>query len=119
MEEDKLEALDNKEVSDALHTLLHWALKEIIYETQIRQFHIVYNYIEQLEKENEELSEELNSVKEIYYTQRDIDEDFIPKSKIREMIKELEEAKESDFASDKCVERLCNGMIAILKELLE
>lgn len=54
----------------------------------------VLNRLEQLEKENKELSEELNSVKEIYYTQRDIDEDFILKSVIRDKI---EETKQEDY----------------------
>lgn len=39
----------NKEVSDALHMLLHCALKDKEFETQKEQFHIVYDYIEKLE----------------------------------------------------------------------
>lgn len=38
----------NKEVSDALHMLLHCALKDKEYETQKEQFEIVYKYIEEL-----------------------------------------------------------------------
>ena len=41
----------NKEVSDALHMLLHCALKDTEFETQKEQFHIVYDYIEKLEAE--------------------------------------------------------------------
>lgn len=41
----------NKEVSDALHMLLHCALKDKEFETQKEQFHIVYDYIEKLEAE--------------------------------------------------------------------
>ncbi len=45
----------DKEARDALHMLLHCALKDKEYTTQNGQFEIVYNYIEQLEKENKEL----------------------------------------------------------------
>lgn len=52
MEEEK--ETDSKEVSDALHMLLHCSLKDTEYETQKQQFEIVNAYIKQLEKENEE-----------------------------------------------------------------
>ena len=38
----------NKEVSDALHMLLHCALKDKEFETQKEQFEIVYKHIEGL-----------------------------------------------------------------------
>ena len=38
----------NKEISDALHMLLHCALKDKEYETQKEQFEFVYKYIEEL-----------------------------------------------------------------------
>lgn len=44
--------IDNKEVDDALHMLLHCALKDTEFETQKQQFEIVNAYIKQLEKEN-------------------------------------------------------------------
>lgn len=42
--------IQNKEVADALHMLLHCALKDKEFETQKEQFHLVYDYIEELEK---------------------------------------------------------------------
>lgn len=47
--------VDNKEVSDALHMLLHCSLKDTEYVTQVGQFNIVSKYIKQLETENKEL----------------------------------------------------------------
>ena len=108
MSEAERKPLDNKEVSDALCTLLHWALKEVIYETQVKQFYIVYDYIEQLEKENEELKKITqmydafgndymeNDVKMIiadreYFQNGIFNESFIPKSIIKNKIKEYEE----------------------------
>ena len=44
--------IDNKEANDALHMLLHCALKDTEFETQKQQFEIVNAYIKQLEKEN-------------------------------------------------------------------
>lgn len=60
---DIVEEVDNKEVTDALHMLLHCALKDKEYETQKEQFYIVNNYLKELEKyklmweELEEVSE--------------------------------------------------------------
>ena len=34
---------------------------------------------------NKELKQELDSVKEIYYTQKEIEKDYIPKSKVKEL----------------------------------
>ena len=45
----------NKEISDALHMLLHCALKDKEFETQKEQFHIIYDYIKELEEENNQL----------------------------------------------------------------
>lgn len=50
----KAEPLKNKEVSDALHMLLHCSLKDKECETQVGQFHIVYNYIQELENKLKE-----------------------------------------------------------------
>ena len=44
-----------KEVSDALHVLLHCALKDKEYETQKEQFIFVYDYIFKLENNWNEL----------------------------------------------------------------
>ena len=49
----------NKEIEDALHTLLHCSLKDTEYETQIEQFEFIYKYIENLEQENQELKKQL------------------------------------------------------------
>lgn len=51
--------VDNKEVSDALHMLLHCSLKDTEYVTQVGQFNIVSKYIKQLETENSNISREL------------------------------------------------------------
>lgn len=51
---DYIREIDDKEVSDALHMLLHCSLKDTEYETQKQQFKIVNAYIKKLEKENEE-----------------------------------------------------------------
>ena len=56
----------NKEVSDALHMLFHCARKDSNYETQYEQFRLVYNYINQLEKEVERLKERETLVTEHY-----------------------------------------------------
>ena len=43
----------NKEIEDALHTLLHCSLKDTEYETQVEQYKIVRNYITNLQQENQ------------------------------------------------------------------
>lgn len=43
------EDIDSKEVTDALCMLLSCALKDKEFETQKEQFHIVYDYIKELE----------------------------------------------------------------------
>lgn len=57
-----------KEVSDALHVLLHCALKDKEYETQKEQFSFVYDYIFKLENNWNELKkwleECLNEIKQ-------------------------------------------------------
>lgn len=78
--------IDNKEVNDALHMLLHCALKNTEYETQKQQFEIVNAYIKQLEEENEELradNYELNN------RITDLLEN-IPVQKVKENIQDLE-----------------------------
>lgn len=49
----------NKEVNDALHTLLNLSLKDKSFSTQKQQFKIVYDYITNLQEENERLKKEL------------------------------------------------------------
>ena len=59
----------NKEIEDALHTLLHCSLKDIEYETQVKQYKIVRDYIINLQQENKQLKEridKLNKLKEKY-----------------------------------------------------
>ena len=46
----------NKEIEDALHTLLHCSLKDTEYETQVEQYKIVRNYITNLQQENKKLN---------------------------------------------------------------
>lgn len=46
----ELEEIDNKEARDALHMLLHCALKDKEFETQKEQFYIVLRYIKKLEE---------------------------------------------------------------------
>lgn len=95
--------IDNKEASDALHTLLHCALTNKDFETQKQQFQIVNAYIKQLEEENKRLNshniigridaikiEDLEPVLKPYY---------IPKSKVKEKIEELDN-KRRKFTSD-------------------
>lgn len=61
------EVLMNKEVSDALHCLFHCAREnKKIFVTQHQQFRLVYNYINQLEKEVERLKEREKLVTEHY-----------------------------------------------------
>lgn len=47
----------NKEIEDALHTLLHCSLKDTEYETQLEQYKIVRNYITNLQQENKKQKE--------------------------------------------------------------
>lgn len=89
----------NKEVSDALHMLLHCALKDTEFETQKEQFHIVYDYIEKLEAETNNIItrkkyrqtkktlkgqiRKLNAVIDVmaeYISHLDIDEDICMKN---------------------------------------
>ena len=56
----------NKEIIDALHMLLHCSLKDTEYETQKKQFKAILDYICSLEKENQELKEQIEVGKEQY-----------------------------------------------------
>lgn len=69
------EKIEYKEVQDALYVLLHCSLKDKEYETQKQQFDLVMNYIDRLQKENEELKER--------------NEYYIPKSVIQDKIEEI------------------------------
>lgn len=88
--------------------------------------------IEHLLKVYKELEEELNSVKEIYYTQKEIEENYIEKSLVEEKIEELKEKRDDylyklqvygDFRinepnySDLILQM--NFKIQVLQELLE
>lgn len=55
----------NKEIEDALHTLLHCSLKDTEYETQVEQYKIVRNYITNLQQENKQLKDNWNNLKKI------------------------------------------------------
>lgn len=68
-------------------------------------------YTKQLEYKIEELEKELNSVKEIYYTQKEIEENYIPVSLVEEKIEEVNKEDENLMYK--------NNIIKILQELLE
>ena len=80
--------IDNKEVNDALHMLLHCTLKNTEYETQKQQFQIVNAYIKQLEEENNNMSEKylVDNPGMAKY----LNDNYIFKSKVIEKIEELE-----------------------------
>ena len=112
--------IDSKEASDALHMLLHCALKDKKYETQKEQFEIVMAYIKELEKENQ-------SYKDYYGTPPCYDNaNYISKSKVKEKIEELEQdVKDFEeywskdprrFKRQKCIDYY---KLEALKELLE
>ena len=54
----------NKEIEDALHTLLHCSLKDTEYETQVEQYKIVRNYITNLQQENKKQKEVFEKARE-------------------------------------------------------
>ena len=78
--------IDNKEVSDALHMLLHCSLKDIEYQTQKQQFQIVNAYIKQLEEENQSKQKAYDDCYCEYKHYKQFDS--IPKSKVKEKIEE-------------------------------
>lgn len=88
--EERLGEIDNKEVSDALHMLLHCALKDTEYETQKQQFEIVNAYIKKLEEKNTDIAERLYTERmankvmsnNIIGYQEEL-ENSIPKSKLK------------------------------------
>jgi len=51
----------NKEIEDALHTLLHCSLKDTEYETQFEQYKIVRNYITDLQQRINKAIEYINT----------------------------------------------------------
>ena len=111
--------IDNKEVNDALHMLLHWALKNTEYETQKQQFQIVNAYIKQLEEENENLKNDLqhDGLAHKYLT---LKATSIPKSKIEDKIEELKK-KVGELTDDKGYWGGSDLLeqIKVLQELLE
>lgn len=92
----ELKRLDNKEVEDALHMLLHCAVKDKQYETQREQFYLVYKYIQELEKlKNKKYIMTLSCDKEwtiCEHYKRDycFSQGAVPKYYIQEVIKGLE-----------------------------
>lgn len=114
---------DNKEVNDALHMLLHCALKTTEYETQKQQFQIVNAYIKQLEEENKNMAEEylVNNPGMAKY----LNDNYIFKSKVKDKIEELEkeivEKQENccDFTLIHEHEIDTIAIIKVLQELLE
>ena len=80
-----------------------------------------FKAIENLINRNKELEEELNSVKEIYYTQKEIETDYIPKSKVKEKIEELNDydSKFCQRVLDHNEHTLTELIQNILQELLE
>lgn len=81
--------IDNKEVNDALHMLLHCALKNTEYETQKQQFQIVNAYIKQLEEENKALEEEKEQYKNDYFNLYEQNKQYIHCSKIEELAEKI------------------------------
>ena len=89
--------IDNKEVSDALHMLLHCALKDTDFETQKQQFEIVNAYIKQLEEENKSKQKAYDDCYCEYKHYKQFDS--IPKSKVKDKIEELDNERRK-FTSD-------------------
>ena len=87
----------NKEIEDALHTLLHCSLKDTEYETQVEQYKLVRDYITNLKKENKQLNSLVNSCQE----------------EIRRLKKQLEEYKATnevlshELTKDKVLQQDC------------
>ena len=89
----------NKEIEDALHTLLHCSLKDTEYETQREQFEFIYKYIENLEEENQELKKQLEEKENIACNWKDSCLENAGKieeleNQQKEFIKYLEEEKD-------------------------
>lgn len=79
----------------------YWYVGEEGLEESIK---IVLNLVETLIAENKELKElkeELDSVKEIYYTQREVEDNYILKSKVEEIISEEKEGIKRDLENIK------------------
>ena len=112
---------DSKEVSDALHMLLHCSLKDTEFETQKEQFEIVNAYIKQLEEENKELKKVktdgfiLNNPWLLKY----LNEVYIFKGKVKEKMKKYEwslngyDSSTADYKHSQCI-----GRYLALQELL-
>lgn len=69
-EEANISEIDSKEANDALHMLLHCALKDTEYETQKEQFEIVNSYIKKIEKREEKMLELIEKYEEIALNDR-------------------------------------------------
>lgn len=93
------EKIEYKEVQDALYVLLHCSLKDKEYETQKQQFDLVMNYIDRLQKDNEELRKfilEGVTIEKSPYQNYRLDflrENFIPIKEIKEKFKKINETK--------------------------
>lgn len=99
------EKIEYKEVQDALYVLLHCSLKDKEYETQKQQFDLVMNYIDRLQKENEELKNmqceflgtgckrEMKELQKNYIYYKNLANEYqgscIPKSVIQDKIEEI------------------------------
>lgn len=74
-----------KEVSDALHVLLHCALKDKEYETQKEQFSFVYDYIFKLENNWNELKNKYKKLRDFIIDYGNWNGDELIENKVREL----------------------------------
>ena len=72
--------------------------------------------LENLIKEYKKTKYELESVKEIYYTQKEIETDYIPKSKVKEKIEELKKNEDCRYCNNACHKY---ARCMMLQELME
>ena len=128
--------IDNKEVNDALHMLLHCSLKDTEYETQKQQFQIVNAYIKQLEEENKELLEVKisasahNRIMELEEENKQLEAikdeairkynfESIPVSKVKEKIEELKkDVINLDTYPNFSEQEVHREIVEVLQELL-
>ena len=106
----------NKEISDALHFLLHCSLKAVGYETQREQFEFIYKYIENLEKENQSLKKQLEKqnqkYKEVIDKLKDKTKENIENAKC-----EITTLTIGDKAYYQYIEKILDNYVDILKEV--
>lgn len=92
--------VDNKEVLDALHMLLHCSLKDTEYVTQVGQFNIVSKYIKQLETENSKLKKQDENISRELIVRTDELNDSIPKQVILDLIEANLEKENGNYICD-------------------